>query len=206
MAVDATFRETITIEGRTFVNRTTVSGDGQIIKSVSVPAAKAGTLTTRTDDETGTLTMGSGHGITTGAIIDLYWTGGARRGITVGTVSGTSVPIGADDAGAGDVLPAADTAITASTRTNEAFAVTGNNVVAIVFSSDLRGTFVMAGSDDAEDLGAVVGGASEEDRCYVWESTRNGTNPIAGDDITQLFLSNSDSTNAATMNVVAVTS
>lgn len=83
-----------------------------------IPAGKAGTLSTRTDNETGTLTLGSGHGITTAATIDLFWDGGARYGITVGTVSGTSVPIGADNAGTGDNLPTQGTAIVASMRTS----------------------------------------------------------------------------------------
>ncbi|MBK8916313.1 MAG: hypothetical protein IPM64_17250 [Phycisphaerales bacterium] len=65
-------------------------------------AAKTATLTTRSSDSAGTLTVGSGHGITTGSTIDLYWAGGSRHNVTVGTVSGTNVPI---SSGAGDALP-----------------------------------------------------------------------------------------------------
>lgn len=71
---------------------------------------KAGTLTTRTSDSVGTLTMDSGHGITTGQGLDLYWDDGdgARIGMVVGTVSGDSVPV---SGGAGFVLPSASTSV-----------------------------------------------------------------------------------------------
>lgn len=82
---------------------------------IEIPAAKAGLLTTRTDDDTGTLTMDPGHGITTGAKLDVYWTNadgtrGSRVDMTVGTVSGNTVPI---DLGTGDNLPIQGAAIRA---------------------------------------------------------------------------------------------
>lgn len=74
------------------------------------PRSIAGTLTTRTDNDTGTLTLSSGHGVMTGNTVDVFWNDHAnsRLGMTVGTVSGTSVPI---DGGTGDNLPAAATAV-----------------------------------------------------------------------------------------------
>lgn len=73
----------------------------------------ASTLTTRTSATAGTITAPSGHGITTGATIDLYWmavintynTAQVRRNVTVGTVSGTSIPF---SGGEGNDLPAQD--------------------------------------------------------------------------------------------------
>lgn len=71
------------------------------------------TLTTRTSDSVGTITAPSGHGITTGATIDVYWAeetaanqraSRIRKSVTVGTVSGTSIPISGGD---GDILPSA---------------------------------------------------------------------------------------------------
>ena len=71
------------------------------------------TLASRTSDSVGTITAPSGHGITTGSTIDVYWTlevfspsyyqtSHIRRDVTVGTVSGTSIPI---SGGLGDALP-----------------------------------------------------------------------------------------------------
>lgn len=70
----------------------------------------ASTLTTRTNASSGTITAPSGHGVTTGATIDVYWNqfdspyyiAKIRYGMTVGTVSGTSIPVSGGD---GDDLP-----------------------------------------------------------------------------------------------------
>jgi len=80
---------------------------------VSLPAAKTGTLSTRTNDTDGELTMTAGHGITTGQIIDIYWTGGVAYGATVGTVATNAVPF---TGASGDVLPSQATAITAAVQ------------------------------------------------------------------------------------------
>ena len=75
------------------------------------PHSIAGTLTTRTDDDTGVLTLTSGHGVMTGNEVDVYWGEDgehSRLEMTVGTVSGTTVPI---DGGTGDNLPATSTAV-----------------------------------------------------------------------------------------------
>lgn len=86
---------------------------GEVSVSESIPAAKTGQLTTRTNNTDGTLTMSASHGITTGAIIDLYWTGGRRYNVVAGTVSGNSVPI---SGGSGDNLPTNLTNITAQVQ------------------------------------------------------------------------------------------
>lgn len=67
-------------------------------------------LSTRSSATAGTITAPSGHGITTGSTIDVYWmevintynTARIRRGVSVGTVSGGSIPI---SGGAGNDLP-----------------------------------------------------------------------------------------------------
>lgn len=78
----------------------------------------SGTLTTRTSDTVGTLTMSTAsHGIATGDRFTLRWSSnlfvadgqvGSRRYCLAGTVSGTSVPF---TLGTGKVLPAPSTSI-----------------------------------------------------------------------------------------------
>jgi hypothetical protein len=116
--------ETLTVRTEaTYLARSTsrslaATGNSAEVASPTLAAAKTGTLTTRTDNDTGTLTMTAGHGITTGQTLDVYWAGGQRRGMTVGTVATNSVPI---DGGAGDNLPANTTAITAMVPTSVPF-------------------------------------------------------------------------------------
>src|SRR5262245_8395652 len=85
------------------------SGDGLITREVTLPAAKAGTLTTRTDNDTGVVTVASGHGIADTDTVDLYWDGGRRYGVDVTATTGTTISI---DAGAGANLPIATTPVT----------------------------------------------------------------------------------------------
>ena len=84
----------------------------------TLPTARAGTLSTRTDDDTGVLTVASGHGITTADTVDVYWSGGVRYGMTVTATAATTIDI---NLGAGDVLPAQDTAITVCEQTEIEF-------------------------------------------------------------------------------------
>jgi hypothetical protein len=74
-----------------------------------VAAQTDGALGTRTDADTGIVQLATGHGITTGNVVDVYWVGGVRYGMDA-TVSSNDVTI---DGGAGDDLPAQDFAIAA---------------------------------------------------------------------------------------------
>ena len=89
------------------------NADGQIGHQLELSAAKSGTLSTRTSDTAGTLTMEAGHAIQTADIIDVYWDGGRRYDVVVGTVAGNDVPI---SGGSGDNLPAQDDPVTAQVQ------------------------------------------------------------------------------------------
>lgn len=72
---------------------------------------KTGTLSTRTDDDDGVLTMDAGHGLEVGSIIRLEWNGGNRRDMEVTAVTDNDVTISGGSGGY--VLPAEDSAIVA---------------------------------------------------------------------------------------------
>lgn len=192
-----------TVLGYQFPCKSTVTADGSIIKTVSVAPAKTGTLSTRSDANTGTLTMASGHGFTDGQRLDIYWSGGSRRGVVIGTVATNSVPF---DLGAGDDLPIATTAITAMVPTEEAFTVSGSTVSAIALFSDVAGQIVFAESDNTEvkaySVGDVAGGAQS----MIWTSARDSDNPLTGGDITKVYFSHGSSTETATMRAVVLNS
>lgn len=151
--------------------------------SVTLAAAKTGVLTTRTSATAGTLTMDTGHGITTGAKLDIYWSGGSCRNATVGTVSVNSVPF---TTASGDALPIATTAITAQVPISESIVVTGSNVVGYGVGFPSGGTCVFAASGPTEVAAAVV---LAPNTSTVWSSTDGGTNPLAGGSITTVRLS-----------------
>jgi hypothetical protein len=168
-----------------------------IVHNVSVAAGEAGSLSTRTDNDTGTVTADdSGHGISDGDRVDLYWDGGCRRGMTVGTVSGADIPI---DGGNGDNLPTQDTSVTIVLPEELDLNVTGTNVNAILFYTAKHGQFVLEDDGSVEALAKEVGEAVT----WIWHDGDGQDNPITGDTIEKVYLSHDD-TSAATMKVGVV--
>lgn len=182
------------------------TNSGTIALEDTLNTAKAGTLSTRTDNNTGTLTLGSGHGITDGQIIDVYWSGGVQRTVTVGTVSGTSVPI---DGGIGDNLPIATTAITACVQKAINLAIDGDNadIVAVILETNdkaLRTTANVQFLDAAADVIAEIDLVANVPQ--VWDIEGGSSNPFTGDPITNLKASqaNSTTTETYTLKIVGV--
>lgn len=170
--------------------------------SPSVPAAKSGSLTTRTDANTGTLTMSGGHGITTGAVIDLYWSGGSRYNVVVGTVATNSVPI---DNGSGDDLPAAATAITAMVQHAENLTLAGDDMVGFTVHSPVFGHIHFYASDGTtlhHSRPLVASAAAGGGYSWTWFAGSGVTNPVAGDAVGKLKFSHGTAT-AQTMRAVA---
>lgn len=161
-----------------------------------VAVAKTGTLSTRTDDNTGTLTMAGGHGIQTGDRLDIYWTvsgvSGRRYGVTVGTVSGNSVPF---DLGAGDNLPAQGSSITAMVPTELPVVVTGDDAVSVSAKCPVAGTVVFAASNDSTIYPFL---ATADTPTFVWVENY-GDNPLAGGSVAKVFLSHGSSGAAQAM-------
>jgi hypothetical protein len=185
--------------GMTFRRTVALTTDGAVIKNPTLAAAKTGALTTRTSDTVGVLTMDSGHGIGTGNRLDLYWDGGSRYGITVGTVSGVTVPL--TSSGAGDVLPADETAITAMVPQLETFAVTAADMDALfVGCGAAQATAVFREADTTLVAAVETTGASGS---YVWESTGGADTPFA-EDVADVYLSHGDSARSWPVNVVAM--
>lgn len=106
----------------------TVTAQNAATSQRSVAAATSGTLTTRTDADTGVITLSGGHGLTSGTG-DVFWnditTGikGSRRGMTW-TVSVNALTV---DGGSGDDLPSTSTVMTVMKPVSEALVVVGNN-------------------------------------------------------------------------------
>lgn len=184
--------------GMTFRRIVNVATDGAIIKNPTLAAAKVGALTTRTDNDTGVLTMAAGHEITTGARLDVYWGTGKRIGMVVGTVATNDVDI---DGGAGDNLPADETAITAMVPQLETFAVTAADMDALfVGCGAAQATAAFRESDTTPVVTVSPAGASG---ASVWESTGGATTPF-GADVADVYLSHGDSAQAWPVNVVAM--
>jgi hypothetical protein len=191
----ATVNVNATVGGRSFTTDWTVTGDSPAGSSPNVTPALAGSLTTRTDNTTGTVTMSAGgHGITTGAKLDIYWAGGSRRNVTVGTVATNSIPF---SSGAGDNLPGATTALTVKVPQVEGeLALAGADVTFIgCKATSYRGQFSIQTSGGTEILGVVVPAGES----YIWSADSGLTNPVTGSTIAKFAFSHDDPSNTQEM-------
>ena len=190
--------------GLTITQTLNYTADGGTSREVTVPVGKAGTLTTRTDNNTGTATLVSGHGITTGAKVDIYWDGGVQYNVTVGTVAGLSVPF---DLGIGDNLPIATTAIVMALRVQVNADIDGDalSLLAVKQHYDQANETAISHIDFQDSANDEI---EELDLAANVPRTINvaagDTNIFSGDPITKFFVSNGSVTNAARLQLLAL--
>jgi len=139
-----------------------------------LPAAKSGTLSTRTSDTAGILTLGSGHGLTTANVVAVFWSGGKRYGCTITAYDSTTITIGS---GAGNVLPLQTTVMTVGDQvTVPSLAFDGDDLVMFLLSCDQRACV------DFLDVGGASVGCKEvaAGEIYQWAVDQGATLPITG--------------------------
>jgi len=198
------YTATVSGLGLTITQPITRTADGGTPREIAVPVGYAGTLTTRTDANTGTATLGAGHGISTGDNVDLYWAGGVQYDVTVGTVSGTSVPF---DLGIGDDLPSASTALVVSKRVQVNAEIDGDNLELLALKQHYAQSNETASSHmDFQDVSnsEVVEFDLAANVPQVFDIAGGATNVFTGNPITQFFISNGSVTNAATLQLLAL--
>lgn len=184
------------------------TADGGTPREIVVPVGKAGTLTTRTDANTGTATLGSGHGIATSDLVDIYWdiagVKGVQYKVTVGTVSGTSVPF---DGGIGDDLPSAASAIVMAKRVQVNADIDGDEIELLAIKQHYDQVNETARShvdfqDASNDEIAELDLAANVPLTY--NVAAGDANPFTGDPITKFFVSNASVTNPAKLQLLAL--
>ena len=180
------------------------SSDDLIDVAVTLPAGKSGTLTTRTDDNTGIVTVASGHGITDSDTVDVYWSTGRRYGVDVTATDSTTISI---DLGAGDNLPAQSTAVVICKQVVVNKAIDGDNVKIIGFSAELAASTGFGSRitffDAASGGGSAVGSGIDLDpnSPFVIDVEGGATNLLTGSPILSFVASNGDGSNACTLKI-----
>lgn len=188
-------RQSLLVGGVTYEHITDLEGISMERATPSIPAAKSGSLTTRTDDNTGVVTLSTGHGITTGQKVSVFWSGGKRYGMDA-TVSGNAVTV---DGGSGDNLPIANTAVTAAVPVEVPFVIDSAELLALVGHCTQPGWIEVLDESPAQIALFSVGPSAAK----LWESENGGTNPLA-DDVTATAKFVHAGTTALTMTLAAV--
>lgn len=174
--------------------------------SPSVRKGYTGELTTRTDNNTGVITVDDAdHDITTADFVALFWeiqtdpaqaTAGRRRVVAVTAVTGAAISV---DLGAGDNLP----------LLNSAVIITPMEPVNInVDGDDLKG--LMLGAEGAETMYSFYNsdGPPTEDlyvpvlvnKSYFWSTDLGTTNPLAGVIVGQVWCGHNNTLTAQICN------
>ena len=166
--------------------------EGQAGQEVTLPAASGGTLTTRTDDDTGVITLTAGHDIVTGKV-DVYWADGVAYGMdAVVTVNSCTI-----DLGAGDNLPDAETVVTVANQVDINIEIVGDDLIVLALQSSLRSSVDLHDSGSSSLLALELLAAE----AYTWATNGNVTNPVAGDVVDSIQASNGDSSADATLQI-----
>jgi hypothetical protein len=162
----------------------------------TLPVGQAGTLSTRTDDDTGVATLSTGHGIITGDDVDVFWDEGSRYGMGA-TVDGNAVTL---EAGNGDVFPTEDTAIVVTKRKPIALAFDGDNLKMLVIGcKEVRCRISLESSAGADLLSRDLPAGEP----WFWAADMGVTNPLAGVDVASFQAANADSATAGTVKIGA---
>ena len=185
------------------INQSVVrSGDSKIELEISLPAGTAGTLTTRTDDNTGIVTVAS-HSITISDTVDVYWSTGRRYGVDVTAQDATTISI---DLGAGDNLPTTSTAVVIVKQVPFNLAIDGDNAKIVGVSYEVAGGggygCRVTLFDSADDT--ITGLDLDANVPNVVDIEGGQTNPYTGDQITDGVASNGSSSTAAVLKVQAI--
>lgn len=176
-------------------------GDGSIGKEVSLPAAKAGLLTTRTDNDTGVITSAD-HGYADTETVDVYWAGGTRYDLDLTAVTGTTLSI---NGGNGDNLPNQDTAVVVCKQTTINVAIDGDALKILGLSLEYasvadvdvgRVLFEDAAGDDIASV-ELVGNSPR-----IHDIDGGAANPFTGDPIIVARASHANEGAAATLKIV----
>jgi hypothetical protein len=178
------------IGGLSISGTITRTDDGEAREQVTLAAGKAGTITGRTDNDTGVATLSTGHGIITSDVVDVYWSGGIRRGMTA-TVATNAVTI---DGGAGDNLPVLTTAVVVCKQTVVTFGFTAANAILAAAAAQYRASVQFQQSDGTAVKSLDLGRSGTNGEAWYWANQTDVSTPF-GANVGKVALSNGNSSN-----------
>lgn len=202
----STITHSTSIGGKSFSQQRSVAAEGEIARQKDLPAAKAATLTTRTDDDTGVITVAAGVGaqFSVGERVDVYWDVGGikghRRGMLVSSIAVDAITVGTavGDVGAGNIFPAAASVVQLAKSVLAEFRVDGDDVAVLAFASDARAIIVLTEADGLEDHFVHL---PEVGAAVVWDKNDGTVNPIATKVIARAYMSHNDTASTKAVKV-----
>ena len=157
---------------------------GNVMRTpVDLAAGKAAVLTTRTGHTEGTFTTSAAHGYTTATTFAVHWSTGVRYGMTASSASGSSIAL---TGGAGDNLPTQTSAVTVCSETILDFVFDGADVKLLVAHSTYAAHVAFRTVTPTVELAVTL----VADIAYEWSYGDGFANPLTGDSIVTVVISN----------------
>lgn len=160
MNVKGRVQKVITIGGENFNQNTSPVGDGVMVATVEVPAAKPSTLILKSGDDEGAISAPI-SGVLNSGLLDVWWEGGLRRGMTAEMDSTGDIAI---SGGNGDALPAENTELRISIPIIRKLGIKRAREDCIVYASEGDGYF-----DLVDDSGYTITRRVSAGSTYLWE-------------------------------------
>ena len=179
----------ISVAGISGTGVQTRTGEGAIAQDPTLAAGITGTLSTRTSDTAGTLTVAEGHGVEQNDVIFIFWDDGWCYEAVAGVTTGTTIPF--TDA-KGDVLPTEDSEVVCSVETIINTDFDGDDVQMLALLSTQRAGAVFEDAGD-DVIVAMELLASEP---FAWAANTAIANPITGDAIDEIHVANGGTSEA----------
>jgi hypothetical protein len=201
---NATYGLSLSVGGITIQPASIVrTGDHPNPYEVELPPGKSGTLSTRTDNDTGIVTA-VGHGLAQNDKVDVFWSGGRRYGMTVGVIAGNDVPI---DLGAGDNLPVATTPVVITKQVQINSQIDGDAIQIIgIMAQSADPASATKVNVDMQDSGS----ASIEvldltaNQPQIHDIAGGAVNPFTGNVIEKSLAANGSSTETITLKILSL--
>jgi hypothetical protein len=187
---------TFTVGGVSFTSQLTKEAEGSIGQDPTLAAGIAGAISSAGVDG-----LATGHGIEGSDVIDVHWddpddgTRKCRRGLTVDTANANDIEFDETPAGAGDSLPDEDTACVVCVQTSieTTFDADSAEIMCLYCPTD-------AVVDFRASAASVAAVKLEGGAAWWWVNGQGFANPLTGDPIDEIIVSNGG-TSAATLKI-----
>lgn len=207
--MQATYSVTLNAGVDSISEQTTIEVDTPNPLNVSIPAAKACQLTTRTDNDTGVLTLASGHGITTSHLIDLYSSDGLtriREDMAVTAADSTTITI---NAGTGSNLPSNLTNLAVCKQVNFLPTILPDTIEILGLQLVMPGVATVGRVVFIDDTTAVAGSGDGDislvaNKGLVYNIAGGTANPLEGDPVVAGKLSHGNTSLAGVLKIISL--
>jgi hypothetical protein len=185
MSVTRTLSISATIGGASSRIRMSFTGNVELTARPRLLAGKAGELTARTDNDTGTVTLATGHGQVSGTYT-VFWAGGKRYNMT-GVVTGDTIAL---DGGAGDNLPVLNTDVVIDEQEEMDFDFIDSDVQLLTASATRRGLVIFLEETNAVLYALQLGPNEETNDGYVWGDRPQFGSLLINGDVSKIRFAN----------------